>query len=1508
MSKINSVRLINLNYNNNAIRISDETFQLHGESTLLSLRNGGGKSVLVQMMMAPFVHRRYQNAKDRPFSSYFTTNKPTFILVEWKLDQGAGYVLTGMMVRRSQEISEERQDELEIINFISEYKTRCQQDIYHLPVVEKTKKDITLKGFAACKQLFETYKRERSVPFFYYDMNNPAQAKQYFNKLAEYQIYYKEWETIIKKVNLKESGLSDLFADCRDEKGLMEKWFLDAVENKLNQDRNRMKEFQGIMEKYTGQYKDNRSKIQRRDTIRAFGQEAERVREGAYRYRDVSVQLTGQKARIGDFIRRLHGLEEQEREKAETMEHRMDGLAQELRRLEYEKLSGEYHEIADRERFAQSNLEMLRVEEEGLERRKDEIARKLHVLACGKRQSDVEESRQKLDRERQRLEFFREKKENLEPERLALGSGLCLYYEMLQEKKGQEKEQCLGAVESLRREKEEGLRKLEELRGTESGLTEENGALQARIRMFDQVEDRFNQEYMGEGNSMEAGRSMEKGRSLEAWSRNLLGEYEAGALEISQAEYGKTLNAAEAERRGAKKDIEQYREQIKGCRRLIEDKLAEKSKLEASGKELERQLQDYEGELAERNVILRYVGLSQEDVFDSEKLLAAVQRKLLDADMARQGLEKEADALEKEHRRLSKGQVLELSEEFRGMLEEAGIHFVYGCEWLRKNQLSPERNKQLVASQPFLPYSLILSAQELERLRNLPDQVYTSAPVPILLREELEGPGEILSGTIHSFDRLHFYVWFNDNLLEEEKLNAMLSELDARIRKLRKSIETRKAEYTEYVSHQEKLKSQKVSRSAYETVKEDIAGQERAAAGLDQEILRKREELEALEARQAEREQDAAQLDRAIAYQTRRLAEFKRFCQSYREYRENCRLLEKNQREKERVRNLQKLEQEKVARREQQLETEKNRLAALERESEICGEKLTKYRQYPYPEQREPYTEQQAREAESRYEIITNGISAEQKELEERAREAQVQYNKATEELRELAEKYRLKEPDWKSVPYDKKEEAHQETLLEDQNRKIEKQNRQVHDEEIRCALLRQEKDGKSKQIKERCQKEEPVPKEEIQTISFEDAIKKLEYEQEEARKEEKQIHKRLQTFESNLAALAEYEEFAVWEPEPLEGAGAHRHEESAADHRHLSVEWEFDLAALSGPELTKQKGILIRDYNAYLEQRSDTRAALERELNRMIRMEIFGEDFYQKPLEAMLQLTEDAERVIRQLETTIASYENLMEKLQVDISLVEREKEKITELLGDYLKEVHENLCKIDRNSTITVRERPVKMLKVEPPDWTENESLFALRLQVYIDDVTAKGIGLLEENGNLQEFLGTRITTRGLYDAVVGIGNVQIRLYKIEEQREYPITWADVAKNSGGEGFLSAFVILSALLYYMRKDDSDIFADRNEGKVLLMDNPFAQTNASHLLKPLMDMAKKANTQLICLSGLGGESIYNRFDNIYVLTLIAANLRSDMQYLRAEHMRGSEEETLLVSQIEVMEQQEFVF
>ena len=270
---------------------------------------------------------------------------------------------------------------------------------------------------------------------------------------------------------------------------------------------------------------------------------------------------------------------------------------------------------------------------------------------------------------------------------------------------------------------------------------------------------------------------------------------------------------------------------------------------------------------------------------------------------------------------------------------------------------------------------------------------------------------------------------------------------------------------------------------------------------------------------------------------------------------------------------------------------------------------------------------------------------------------------------------------------------------------------------------------------------------------------------------------------------------------------------------------------------------------------------------------EAFQDASYKTPLENMLKICDDADKVLQRLNVTIASYDSLMKQLEVDISMVESEKKNVTELLQDYIQNIHKNLARIGSNSTIKIREKSLKMLKITLPIWEDNEKLYNLRLSDFVDEITEEGIRLFENNENAQEYIGRKVTSKNLYDTVVGIGNVQIQLYKIEEQRERQISWNQVARNSGGEGFLSAFVILSSLLDYMRKDDSDIFMDMHEGKVLLMDNPFAQTNAEHLLKPLMNLAEKTNTQLICLTGLGGESIYNRFDNIYVLNLIEAHL-----------------------------------
>ena len=1507
MSKIQTVRLINIGYNNNAIRISDECFHMNGESTLLSLRNGGGKSVLVQMMTAPFVHKRYRDTKDRPFESYFTTNKPSFVLVEWALDNQAGYVLTGMMVRRSQDTSEGNNENLEMVNLICEYNGPCEEDIHHLPVVKKDKKEMTLKNFSDCRQLFEGYKKDRSKKFFCYDMTNAAQSRQYFDKLMEYQIHYKEWETIIKKVNLKESGLSELFSDCRDEKGLVEKWFLDAVESKLNKEKNRMKEFQDTLEKYVGQYKENKSSIKRYDTIQKFKGEAVSIQEQAGEYQEAEEKKRAQENLVACFIAQLNSLHEVTQEELDKTREQEEEVLVSMERVEYERLSSEIHRLDKECRFHISNRDMLDSEKEGLEHEAERIERTLNLLLCAKQEIALKEEESELEYIRQRLQVVRKKEEDLGPERNYLGYTLRRWYEALlkrnKEECGQNEKDCRRILEEIVRERI----KLTDLGQKLYENASREGALKSRTYFYDEREEEFNQRYE------------------EELARNILGEYEPGMLDIKKAAYEKALSEETRRRLGMRRQQEQERETKKSMERSLEDMRTEKIKKSAGLSQQKKLREDYEKELEERRVILRYLNLEDSLMFERGEILRVSERKLLEIDSVRRNLEKEEDALQKEYQRLTQGKVLELSEEVKTGFENLGIHVVYGMEWLKKNGYPERKNQELVRSNPFLPYALILSEQELSKLSASGTELYTSTPIPIVLRETLEESREADGGGVQVFPGVSFYVYFNENLLDEEKLGLLVQEKERQIQKKREVLAVRRTEYKEYFERQEQLRNQRVDKLNWEQNEKSIEKLEEEIAALEESLRKTSAALSKLREETEKREQDIRKAEKEIERQKRRLEDFQRLYRDYEAYETSRRELEKCRREKDKLEERQKLARNQEQKLQDEQRTKEARKDSLAREQEKLWENIRKYERYQSipkgaakpkilesgnadiwarflgdagEEAKEPgdihdaYMETadidaaDIRELEARYAAITMSMSQELQELEEQERKTAKRCQNASEELKRLGGKYGLRADEWKGVSYSRKEEQHQEAMLEERREKITQKQRLWNEEDKKIALTIQRREDRKKEMLEECGQEAPLPEDKIQNLDFAARKNKLAYEKKELHRQQEGYKERLKSYDENLTALSEYNDFKVV----------------------LEVEWEQDFAAMDGRKLREFKGMLIRDFNQSMRKRQEEKERLAHVLNRIVRLEDFQEDFYKKPLEAMLELTDDASQVLLQLSTTIQSYDSLMEKLKVDVSLVEQEKNNIAGLLEDYVKEVHRNLGKIDCNSTITIRNRPVKMLTILLPEWEENENLYRIRLQDMIDKVTQNGLELFEKNENAQEYFGIQITTKNLYDTVIGIGNVQIRLYKIEEQREYPITWAEVARNSGGEGFLSAFVILSSLLYYMRKDDTDIFADRNEGKVLIMDNPFAQTNASHLLKPLMDVAEKTNTQMICLTGLGGESIYNRFDNIYVLNLIAASLRGGMQYLRADHMRGDEPDTMEVSQIEVIEHQELVF
>lgn len=1513
MALINAVRLININYNHNSMKINDEIMHFNGQSTLVSLKNGGGKSVLIQMLMAPFVHKRFRDAKDRPFESYFTSPKPSFILVEWRLDGEAGYLLTGIMVRRSQaDIDTANNEPLEMTGIISFYRDPCICDMHHLPVVEKNKKEMILKNYGACRQLFDSYKKDRTLQFFYYDLTMPAQTKQYFHKLKEYKIDHKEWERIIKKVNQEESGLSNLFADCKDERGLVEKWFLETIQEKLNNENDRMAEFQTIVDKHVRQYSENESKIKRRDIIQLFKSnvcedgEEKSVLTMAKEAVGKEQEEAERQNRIVNYLHILKGLQEKMEQAVSEKASVLEEIDRLLARLAYEQYSYDIGGLEKELKQHSRQLLQLQIEIEDVQTRIEKTDSMIHGLQG----AELFEIRQEELRERERLEekkkLLHKTVQEIEPRRNELGRLLYTCYTKLcagSKEQLAQKGQALKEREQKIRDKKEDMRALSK---EKDALIRKIGGLREKLRAYDKSENDFNERYH------------------EKLARNVLGTYEEGFFEIFQEDKKNRYEKRLAEDKYDRQSLEEKKRTAERLDRDTENARIKKNDIENEKRNWEREQGQLKQELSERRDILKYLELHEQAIFDQAQMLAAADKKIGEKEELIRQLTKETAALEKEYAALTSGKILELPKELDQALEKLEIRIVFGMEWLKKNEKPVEENRALVQKNPFLPYALLMSARDIQKLQKEDTSIYTSLPVPIVARETLARPDDcdtpLFQGQLCSFEGVLFYVHFNENFLDEVQLSALLREKEQQIAKLKQQTAARMEERDGYLEKKKTIRQQRVTKELLQKIEEAIAES-------DQQLTAQAELIVSLKKEKDENKVAITELECAIREHEKVLSglqqerqDIEKLAKEYAGYLLYREETQQKEEQLEKTENQYELAETQIEQWRDKILTLNNEKNGLQRELDRYEEHLAMYQSYAKvaeeymrqgmallqqqtgeqvwpeavqlwqqtgeqvkPETALPLQAEERMKLEAEYTALTEQISSETRDLEEQMRQQQKRFEKAEKRLDSHMKKYGITQEQLRDLRYDEEELEHLQSIKEQQEAERRRKEEEKGKENTEIAVIKTRIEEQLRNMHRETGFDTPLRKEELVVRNFEAEKNQLKFKKKGIDEEKKVVEKRLGSYNENIAGLAEYEALPI-----------------TVELTKESFAREMD--TLDGKELTRIKGELVRDYHQAQAEKNRHHEQLLKRLNQLLREEAFEDEYFKKPLEAMVRLADTPEEVIRQIETTIKAYDDLMKKIGVDIDMVENEKKEIVAQLLGYIKEVHENLGKIDSNSTIRLHDRSIKMLKIDLPSWEDNAGMYENRMRECVEDVTLKGVELYRNSENPFNYFGTRINTKNLYDVTVGIANVQIKLFKIEQYREYPITWAEVAKNSGGEGFLSSFVILSSLLYYMRKDESDIFADNNEGKVLLMDNPFAATYSEHLLKPLMEVAKKNNTQLLCLTGLGGDSIYGRFDNIYVLNLVSAGLKRGMQYLRTEHVRGKEPEMMVVSHVAVEE------
>lgn len=1454
MSKISRIRILNLGYNHDTIKIDDETFDFGGESTLISLRNGGGKSVLVQMIMSQFVNKSFRDLGDRQFKNYFTSNRPTFIMTEWQLDNNITRFISGMMVRKNQKEDNDA-EELEMYTFTGSYSAACCYDIDNIPVVKQEENRRILKGFVECRNLLDNISKDKNGDFRLYDMGSSYGRRQYFATLRQYQINNKEWESIIRKVNQKESGLSELFSNSKNEKELVVNWFLRPIEDKLNQEKNRIDEFRKLTFQFIEQYRSNQSKIEKKSLVEKYFEDTKPLKDDIDRYVALYEDKCEYTAKMAAYVKKLNDTISDLTSGIEEKNNSLADIKNIINQIIYEKISYEIYHYYDSKDEVVSERTQQEAEITRLSYVNDKLARQKCVYDCNKLYLELKDIKTEKVEVEEKIDILLKDSENNRAEIEKIGHALYEHYSLAVKNSIQKNEINDNSISDT----ENALNKyINDKKDNEKIIRQkstETGSLQNSVDSYNDAEETFNTRFHCD------------------IKRNILGLYEEGTLEVRKKEFDeeKQEESNRLSRLYKKKNELDIKTKI-----LSQEEVDIAGKLSDVKHEISDQnnlLMDYEQQKSYRLRVIKYAGLKESDIDRTDIIINSLANKLQELEIDKKKLIMAQSGLEKQHEQLKEGKTIELPDNVRNYCMQNDIRYVYGMEWLNKNSRKLDDKARLVENNPFIPYSVIMEKTAFERMRNIDEKLYTSFPIPIIIKEDLEKTTGTVNGNITTYGNVHFFIMFNNRLLDKAELDKMLEEIQDRISNLTDKLQAKNNDIETYNKYRIGIEEQTFSMDAVASAKKKVSECNEEEAQLKQRQAQIRSEKDSISAEYEENNRSIRSSENIITNYNIRSDEFDKLCEKYKLYNMNLKSLIRLQNELKELENKNRSFDNEIATNRDELMNLKSKRAKLKEIIDSNKIKTEEFKIYKENNCTESDSNIVPEEYEAKYYALTKVVSDSIDELNGRLKKLTVRVTTKEKDLAKKNYKH-IAEEEYKNI-YCSEEQYDQ---LEEQIKKngVSLNAAIESNDKLAGVLAGINKDIEYgfRRLNEQTGYKELLLKETIVDTEFDKRINLRKHDIGIIRKEIGNLEARKNELSGKLSGVSEYADVKIYVTQ---------------DKMSEIFNDIPDLMTIEKTELDRYQADMRRKLSSIKEQLSKEQNDISEMIRNIAGKNEYQDAYFKKTFESLLVQVGNPQNLSKQYAINRATYESQLEKLIIDLANIDSEQKNVEEMFLEYIKNVNANIAMIDKNSTINVRGRNIKMLRIQVPDWESEKEHYKIQLHEFFERVVRHGIETIENNKNLAEYIGSIISTKNLYDDVIGIGNIKIKLYKIEAEKEVPISWAEVSSNSGGEGFLSAFVILTCLLSYMRRDENDLFSAAEEGKVLIMDNPFAQTYSAHLLKPLMEMAKKTNTQLICLSGLGGDSIYNRFDNIYVLKLVDSNIRKGVQRVEGEHIKGEE-------------------
>lgn len=214
MPHINRIRVNNVKYNFGTQYYDDFVLRFSGKNTIYDLANGGGKSVLMLLLLQNLIPNCTLDEK-QPIEKLFRSgngNTTIHSLIEWKLNpchikNGFQYMTTGFCARKARDSAGEEETSsdrasVDYFNYCIFYRQFNDNDLKNLPL-SNGKERITYLGLRSYLQELE--KKDFHVEVHIFDRKG-----DYQRFISQYGLFESEWE-IIRGINKTEGHVRTYF-------------------------------------------------------------------------------------------------------------------------------------------------------------------------------------------------------------------------------------------------------------------------------------------------------------------------------------------------------------------------------------------------------------------------------------------------------------------------------------------------------------------------------------------------------------------------------------------------------------------------------------------------------------------------------------------------------------------------------------------------------------------------------------------------------------------------------------------------------------------------------------------------------------------------------------------------------------------------------------------------------------------------------------------------------------------------------------------------------------------------------------------------------------------------------------------------------------------------------------------------------------------------------------------------------------------------------------------------